>query len=46
MDNGVIFIISISENTPFHNLEIPNDWTCYGTEMEVLLLPNFHFIVT
>jgi hypothetical protein len=45
-NNGIIFIIKISENRPYHNLEIPLDWSYFPSEKEVLLMPNFHFRVT
>ena len=38
-------MITIGENTPYTNIELPRDWSYHPIENEVLLLPNFHFTV-
>ena len=43
--DGVIFVITVAENKPYHNLTIPCDWSYFPREKEVLLMPNFHFRV-
>ena len=44
--DGVIFVITVNENKPYHNITIPFDWSYFPREQEVLLMPNFHFRVT
>ena len=43
---GVIFVITVGENSPYTNIDLPSDWSYFPVEDEVLLLPNFHFRVT
>ena len=43
---GVIFLITVGENSPYTNIELPSDWTYFSNQKEVILLPNFHFRVT
>ncbi|TNV85109.1 hypothetical protein FGO68_gene17157 [Halteria grandinella] len=49
IQGGEYFIYEIfmtGQNSPPSNIELPNDWTYYKSEQEVLLFPFFCFIVT
>ena len=41
--SGTIFEIKLSNNNPHPFLQLPNNWTKYKQENEVLLWPNFAF---
>lgn len=45
MSKGTIFKIMVSENYPYHNCNLPEDWSFHGRENEVLLFPFFNFKV-
>ncbi|TNV83129.1 hypothetical protein FGO68_gene10046 [Halteria grandinella] len=43
--DAVIFKITCSENKPITKYEVLPDWSFYPSEQEVLLMPNFCFVV-
>mmetsp|Transcript_1837 Transcript_1837/g.1758 ORF Transcript_1837/g.1758 Transcript_1837/m.1758 type:complete len:89 (-) Transcript_1837:545-811(-) len=42
---GATFFIKVSENKPYHNIDLKNEPSAHPNEKEVLLLPNFYFEV-
>ena len=45
-ETGVLFVITVGENQPYTNIELPSDWSYFPVQNEVVLLPNFNFRVT